>query len=366
MMKRRKLLLATGAAALARPLWSLQLPGATAPAPAAEAAPPPETAAPQSLYDPTRYVFVADKGMSNIAVVDLEEERQVDTLRSPVAIRTFASSTDKPWLAISDQRRYAITLINLETREIQEIPLPSRAFRLTFVPESSKLAVALEDRVGMVDYRTGEVNILEKTFQNLYTRFNTIFSVYSQTFWVLQENTPLIYQYSYSEPDKGWQIIDIGETRGLGSGAPSFEDRLIAFNTYYADEGIIYFADTGKVIKTGPLYDYEPKRLNLGYRPRKFRTGWLDRYLVVGGDRHLSIHPFDDLENRIQLDFGYDEDVTDMWISGDSKLVLYSKEYKPVLSRYNLQTLESLPDIRLNGIVQADWIRMGSTNNVCY
>ena len=189
----------------------------------------------------------------------------------------------------------------------------------------------------------------------------------------------------------------------LGSGAPSFEDRLIAFNTYYADEGIIYFADTGKVIKTGPLYDSkqlnerllepfidngmrhvifgdlgghiliyepdvsdEPKRLNLGYRPRKFRTGWLDRYLVVGGDRHLSIHPFDDLENRIQLDFGYDEDVTDMWISGDSKLVLYSKEYKPVLSRYNLQTLESLPDIRLNGIVQADWIRMGSTNNVCY
>jgi len=65
-------------------------------------------------------------------------------------------------------------------------------------------------------------------------------------------------------------------------------------------------------------------------------------------------------------EFGYDEDVTDMWISGDSKLVLYSKEYKPVLSRYNLQTQESLPDIRLNGIVQADWIRMGSTNNVCY
>ena len=149
-MKRRQLLLATGAAALARPLWALQPPGNAAATPVAASAPP-ETAPPQSLYDPTRYVFVADKGMSNIAVVDLEEERQTDTLRSPVAIRTFASSTDKPWLAISDQRRYAITLINLETREIQEIPLPSRAFRLTFVPESSKLAVALEDRVGMVD-----------------------------------------------------------------------------------------------------------------------------------------------------------------------------------------------------------------------
>lgn len=72
-MKRRQFLLATGAAALTRPLWAQE---AAAPA-----------ASPVSLYDPTRYVFVADKGMSNIAVVDLEEERQVDTLRSPVAIR---------------------------------------------------------------------------------------------------------------------------------------------------------------------------------------------------------------------------------------------------------------------------------------
>ena len=68
-MKRRQLLLATGAAALARPLWALQPPGSAAATPVAASAPP-ETAPPQSLYDPTRYVFVADKGMSNIAVVD--------------------------------------------------------------------------------------------------------------------------------------------------------------------------------------------------------------------------------------------------------------------------------------------------------
>ena len=388
-MKRRHLVLG-GAALLTRPLW-------------AQDAPETPAATPESLYDPTRYVFAADEGVAQILVVDLEEGRQIDKIRMPVAIRVLSSSTDKPYLAVSDRRRYAIVLYDLENREMREIPIPSRAMRMVFVPESSKLAVVFEDRIGMVDYRSGEVSVPEKTFQNLYTRFSTIFSVYSQTFWVLQENTPLIYQYSFLNPEAGWQTIDIGETRGLGRGAPSFEDRLIAFNTYYADEGIIYFADSGKIIKTGPMYKSrklnepllepfidngmrhvifgdtsgrlliyepdksdEPQRLDLGYRPRVFRTGWLDRYLVVGGDRHLSIHPFDNLEERIQLDFGYDEDVTDMWISGDSKLVLYSKEYKPVLSRYNLQTLESLPDIRLNGIVQADWIRMGSTNNVCY
>ena len=388
-MKRRHLVLG-GAALLARPLW-------------AQDAPETPAATPVSLYDPTRYVFAADEGVAQVLVVDLEEGRQIDKIRMPVAIRVLSSSTDKPYLAVSDRRRYAIVLYDLENRDMREIPIPSRAMRMVFVPESSKLAVVFEDRVGMVDYRSGEVSVPEKTFQNLYTRFSTIFSVYSQTFWVLQENTPLIYQYSFLNPEAGWQTIDIGETRGLGRGAPSFEDRLIAFNTYYADEGIIYFADSGKIIKTGPMYKSrrlnepllepfidngmrhvifgdtsgrlliyepdksdEPQRLDLGYRPRVFRTGWLDRYLVVGGDRHLSIHPFADLSQRTQLDFGYDEDVLDMWISGDSKTVIYGRQYKPLLGRYDLQHMQPLPDIPLSGISQPIFIRMGSTNNVCY
>ena len=388
-MKRRHLVLG-GAALLTRPLWAQDTPETPA-------------ATPVSLYDPTRYVFAADEGVAQILVVDLEEGRQIDKIRMPVAIRVLSSSTDKPYLAVSDRRRYAIVLYDLENRDMREIPIPSRAMRMIFVPESSKLAVVFEDRVGMVDYRSGEVSVPEKTFQNLYTRFSTIFSVYSQTFWVLQENTPLIYQYSFLNPEAGWQTIDIGETRGLGRGAPSFEDRLIAFNTYYADEGIIYFADSGKIIKTGPMYKSrklnepllepfidngmrhvifgdtsgrlliyepdksdEPQRLDLGYRPRVFRTGWLDRYLVVGGDRHLSIHPFADLSQRTQLDFGYDEDVLDMWISGDSKTVIYGRQYKPLLGRYDLQHMQPLPDIPLSGISQPIFIRMGSTNNVCY
>ena len=388
-MKRRHLVLG-GAALLARPLW-------------AQDAPETPAATPVSLYDPTRYVFAADEGVAQVLVVDLEEGRQIDKIRMPVAIRVLSSSTDKPYLAVSDRRRYSIVLYDLENRDMREIPIPSRAMRMIFVPESSKLAVVFEDRVGMVDYRSGEVSVPEKTFQNLYTRFSTIFSVYSQTFWVLQENTPLIYQYSFLNPEAGWQTIDIGETRGLGRGAPSFEDRLIAFNTYYADEGIIYFADSGKIIKTGPMYKSrrlnepllepfidngmrhvifgdtsgrlliyepdksdEPQRLDLGYRPRVFRTGWLDRYLVVGGDRHLSIHPFADLSQRTQLDFGYDEDVLDMWISGDSKTVIYGRQYKPLLGRYDLQHMQPLPDIPLSGISQPIFIRMGSTNNVCY
>ena len=388
-MKRRHLVLG-GAALLTRPLW-------------AQDAPETPAATPVSLYDPTRYVFAADEGVAQVLVVDLEEGRQIDKIRMPVAIRVLSSSTDKPYLAVSDRRRYAIVLYDLENRDMREIPIPSRAMRMIFVPESSKLAVVFEDRVGMVDYRSGEVSLPEKTFQNLYTRFSTIFSVYSQTFWVLQENTPLIYQYSFLNPEAGWQTIDIGETRGLGRGAPSFEDRLIAFNTYYADEGIIYFADSGKIIKTGPMYKSrrlnepllepfidngmrhvifgdtsgrlliyepdksdEPQRLDLGYRPRVFRTGWLDRYLVVGGDRHLSIHPFADLSQRTQLDFGYDEDVLDMWISGDSKTVIYGRQYKPLLGRYDLQHMQPLPDIPLSGISQPIFIRMGSTNNVCY
>ena len=70
-MKRRHLVLG-GAALLARPLW-------------AQDAPETPAATPESLYDPTRYVFIGSSGMPQVAVVDLEAGRQTDTIRIPVA-----------------------------------------------------------------------------------------------------------------------------------------------------------------------------------------------------------------------------------------------------------------------------------------
>lgn len=357
----------------------------------------------ESLYAPTEYAFVSGSAIPNIAVVDIHEGKQVDTLRIPVPARVFAASTDSPYLAISDTVDYALYVINLETREITRHETPSAVYRIVFIPFSTRLAVVLEERVGMLDYRSGKLEIADKHFQNLYTRFNTIFSVYSETFWVTQENTSLIYRYRLDQPEVGWETLDIGDTRGFGQGAPSYEDQIIAFNTYYADEGIIYFNDTGKILSTGPMYNSrplnesmvepyvdnslrhvifgdkrgllkiyqleqseEPITFQVSFPPDQFKTGWLDRYLIVGGDEHLGIYPFDNLENGVVYEFGYEEDVADMWVSGDSKLLLFGTRRSNMLSRYNLQKGERLPEIPLSGIAEVGKIRMNTTNTVCY
>lgn len=358
---------------------------------------------PTNLYGPTDYAYVSGSAIPNIAVVDLKRGEQIDTIRLPIPAKILAASTDRPYLAFTDRVAYAVYVLDLRSRKIERFALPSAAYRLVFIPNSNQLVVVLEKQVATLDYQRGELDVIEREFQHLYTRFNTIFSVYSQTIWVTQENTPIIYRYRFDKPKAGWHAIDIGDHRGFGMGAPSFEDQIIAFNTYYADEGIIYFNDSGKTIRTGAMYNSRPlnekmvepyvdngtrhvvfgdKRghlkiydlrqsdkpmdFHVSFPPRQFRSGWLDQYLIVSGDEHIGIYPFDDLDNGITFSFGYEEDIADMWVSGDSKLLLFGTERSNKLMRFDLQTQTRLPDIALTGIAEVGHIRMGTTNTICY
>lgn len=355
------------------------------------------------LYSPSRLAFVSSNGAAAIAVVDLKKAEQVDYIRIPIPAKILSSSTDNHYLAFSDKIAHDLYVLNLNSRKIQRFKMPSAVYRITFVPNSDHLFVELEKRIAMLDYKTGHLDVIDKEFQNLYTRFNSVFSVYSRRVWIMQEKTPSIFEYSFLNPEKGWREIKLKEKQGFGKGAPSFEDKLIAFNTYYADEGIIYFPKTGKTIRTGPLYNSRPlneplvepyidsnshhvifadKRghmkifsldkseqamsFNVGFPPNQIKTGWLDQYLIVAGDQNLGIYPFSNLKKGTIFKFGYEENIADMWVSGNSKLLLFGTTRSNRLSRYDLQNQVRLPDIPLKGIIEISRIRMSSTNTVCY
>lgn len=356
-----------------------------------------------SLYNPSRHVFVAGMGMTNIAVVDLIAGQQIDTLRTPVLARVFAASTDSPYLAFSDRVDRAVYSVNLNTREITRHPLPSTAYRIIFIPGSSKILLVLFKNIAVLDINSGVLDIIARDFQSLYTRYNIIFSVYSRTIWVMQENTPLIHRYRLDKPEEDWHTIDIGETRGLGMGAPSFEDKVIAFNTYYPGEGFIYFNDSGKLIRTGAMHDSRslnepmvepyidnntrrvifgdkrghlkiynleesdtPQEYQISFPPNRFRSGWMDQYLIVAGDQALGIYPFDNMDNGTVLTFDYEENINDVWVSGDSKYVLFGTARSNKLGIFDLQKQKRLPDIPLSGIAEIGRIRMNTANTVCY
>lgn len=354
-------------------------------------------------YDPTRYAFISGSAVPSLVVVDVIQGRQADTISLPIQAKILAASTDAPFLAFSDKIAHDIYLIHLKTGEIERFPMPSAVYRILFIPNTSKMFIVLEKNIAQLDYLKHQLTIIDRPFQNLYTRFYTIFSVYSQTIWVTQENTPTIARYRLTKPEAGWTTLNIGENRGLGAGAPSYEDRIIALNTYYAEEGIIYFPDSGKTLRTGAMHDSralnermvepyidnasrhvyfadkggnikiydlavssQPIDLHIPFPPRQLKTGWLDQYLIVGGDEGLGIYRISDPSDRTEFTFGYEENIADMWVSGDSKLLLFGTERSRILMRYDLKNRRRLPDIELQGIAQIGQIRMNTTNTICY
>lgn len=355
---------------------------------------------PTNLYNPSRHAFIADKAGVKIAVVDIHQKRHIDTIKIPIPARILASSLDRPYLAFSDRSNRALYILNLQTREIRHYPLPNTVYRINFIPQSTKILLNLFSQIAILDHQTQQLDIIDKTLQNLYTRYNTIFSPYSQSLWVSQEKTSELWHYNLKT--QKWRSIELNETRGLGMGAPSFKDEFIAINTYYADEGLLYYPKSEQTYYTGKMHNsrrfnqplIEPyidnnsehaifadragtikifhlkenhrlETLQIPYPPRRIRTGYLDQYLIISGDEHLSIHPFKALNDYTLLKFGYEQDVSDTWISGDSKTLLFGTTRSNELGLYDLQQQKRLPNIPLD-LLEIGQIRMNTTNTICY
>ncbi|MDK7178393.1 hypothetical protein QP445_13280, partial [Micrococcus luteus] len=104
----------------------------------------------------------------------------------------------------------------LETRTRKDIELPSPLYQAFFVPQSKLVAIALRDQVGMLNYETGELHIYPERFDSehrnthIYAYYNLLFSSYSQSYWILDEEKPVMYRHSYLDPhDKPWETIDL-------------------------------------------------------------------------------------------------------------------------------------------------------------
>lgn len=369
--------------------------------------------APQSLYAPARYVFVADKGSPHIAVVDLFEEKQIDLIKLPTKVDTFAVSTDDGYLAFADRDKTRLYIYNTKTRRFSQIELPSYLYQMMFIPGEGKIAVRLAEQVGVVDYRKNTLALLDAEFPSpgidfkRETLFTMIFDVVNQTFWILNKQNPVIHHYSYLHP--GWHSSKLGNFDGYATGVSAPDGEFIAVNTYQlrssnkdkTREGIVFFPYNGKVLQTGPMYNGNTldnpmilpyidnasrrvyfadrggnvavfdlwqngllQRINIGFEPTVIRTGWLDQKLIIGGDMSVAVYRAEDLV--LEQQFNLPEEVNDIWVTGDSKTALFTMEYHPVLMRYDLQHNLRLPDIKLKGIAEANLIRMGSTNTLCY
>lgn len=368
----------------------------------------------QGLYAPTRYAFVADRVSNFISVTDIVSGAHVKTLDFGIRPHVMEMARDDAWLAVGSPESRRMFLMNLRTQERHRVDLPSPLFQMFFVPQSTLLAIGLRDQVGMIDYSDFSVRIFPRRFDSdqrqtlLNTYYSLLFSSFSKSFWVLDEDAPRIYHKDGdSDADDDWREIDmsrhIGSGSGLGIGVASAEDDLLAITTDDGSEGLVYFPGQDRVLSTGPMRtvgstnepmimpyidaysnhvifadvqgnvalfdlkkgDEKPQRFTVKFSPRFIRTGWLESTWILAGDRGVMLQSFDDPSDR-RVD-RFRQEVMSMWVTGDSKTALYTlDELVPQLFRYDIRTRKPLKPIRVRGVSMPAMIRMGSNNSICY
>ena len=350
-------------------------------------------------YSPTNLAFITDISRHTLAIANINHSIQSDSLDLPILPKLIASSKDSPYLAFTDRIISGVYLYDLNAQRLHHFDLPTPAYKLFFLPKTSLLIVALESQIALLDYKTGNLDILPGHFQGKFAHFSTVINSISGHISILQKSSNNIQTIRILQPNPHWQILPVSAEQGFAHGITDPANTILAFTDYYRTTGYLYdihrktlleqlqlcgntllidpyISDNGYAVFAtldGALRVYpdphNPDRIltaRLDFAPRYLRSGWLDKYLIVGGDEHLGIYPFDDLDNGTVFTFGYEEDIADMWVSGDSKLLLFGTERSSALGRYDLQQQRRLPDIPLTGIAEVGKIRMTTTNTVCY
>lgn len=363
-----------------------------------------------SLYQPTRFAFVADEFSYFITVLDIETGAQQAVLNFGIRPQIIEMARDDAMLAVASPEVSALFLYDLHTRETKRLDLPAPVYQIFFIPQSSLMAIALRDRVGWVDYRKHHVHLFPKRFDSprrdthLNTYYNLLFSSFSRHFWVLDEERAIIHHKRLHEDESAWQTIDLSNEikSGFGVGVASPEDELLALTTDDGSEGLVYFPQHHQWLSTGLMHQVGstnepmiapyidaysqhilfadvsghvahfdlrqsrvPKRFELPFSPRFIRTGWLEKTWLIGGDRGLYLQDFDKEQEHRLYTFPYA--ITNMWVTGDSKTLLYTiDENAPQLFRLDIRSKEHRPPLRLQHVVMGGKIRMGSNNSICY
>ncbi len=367
-----------------------------------------------SLHAPTRYIFITDNSTYYIAVFDTVTGKRVGHLNFNFRPKVIEMARDDSMLALGNPELSALYLFDLKTQETKIVKTPSPVYQIFFIPQSKLLAVALRDQVGIINYVSGEMKIFPQKFDSdkretvLYQYYTLLFSSFSQSFWVLDKTKPVMYHnYGEASMDTPWRTIDFSKrlntSSGLDKGVASPEDYMIAFNTLDGSEGLIYFPEKDKLLHTGDMYtvgstyrpmvspyidayskrvlfadvsgnmayfnlergDEKPTRYKVDFSPRLIRSGWLESTWIIGGDKGLRFHDFDNPDNHKTYRFPYE--VVDMWVTGDSKtLYVTVDEGPPQVLRFDIRTREMLEPMPVRGVVMGGTLRMGSNNSICY
>lgn len=358
---------------------------------------------PDYVYTPTRYVFVTDKLSERMAVVDLETGKQSDRQDLGMVADIFAIATDFPIMAYGNYQARQLFFFNLKKKERLRMALPSQPVDLFFIPDRQQLLVVMQDGVALADYQRLTLYPLPKLkpLAHFDKSHLPVFSTLDGSLWVADPRRPVIYRLRVNQRDARWQqyFPPLPDDEKIGPLSVNLQGNLLAFSDVTGTHSYLYrpsdntlrqtadFGD-GSASPIAPYFDSNSRwtvygdsdgrlaevRTNAKSTPvsarlpsavRKIRGGWLNRLLVILTDEGLALRSIG-TDERPRV-FPLNDKISDLWVTGDGKTVLLAARggFQQVLP-FDLRTGTQKRPIDLQGILQANLIRMGGNNSFCY
>ncbi len=358
---------------------------------------------PDYVYSPTRYVFVSDRLSERMAVIDLDRGEQSDQQDLGMVPDMLSIASDFPMMAYGNYQQRQLFFFNLKKKERLRLTLPSQPVDMFFIPNRQQLLVVMQDRVALADYQ--RMVLYPLTDLKALARFDKtrppVFSVLDGSLWVADPSRAVIYRLRVTQRDARWQRYSLALPPGerVGPLSVNAQGDLLTFNDASGRHAYLYRPSTGVLRRTvdfggeaapaiTPYLDansgwavYANSRSQLvGVRlrdeaiqvatrlpsaVRKIRGGWLNRLWVIVTEEGLALQSLDAGE-RLRY-FPLSNKLSDLWVTGDGKTALLTSQggLQQVLP-FDLRTGTQKHPIDLQGVLQANLIRMGGNNSFCY
>ena len=350
----------------------------------------------QELFDmnaPARYAFVSDETAPKLAVIDMDSLQQTSLLDLKTPARRLAIHKTDGLLAYSDGSD-TITIRNLadHSESTQRVSYP--VTRLQYDADSAWLIASGDDRLTLLDSRSGEQRLLEG-----YGHIQAwLYSPLSQQLWIL-DDTPALYRYHPGDQNQIRYPLP-ADWRNLSAAAISPDDQHLLFGAESGDGqpiAVDWAIDKGEIARQTPLtaplvqpyidnsgqtYVYidqkggghlinqtVPDTLQPFTAPNptdRYATGWLDTRLLVTGSQ---LHNYDLSDPaappRLMDDKPLPGRTRALFITADSKTALLTHQGSHDISVYNLYD-GSLRSVPLTGITAPENLIMGAGNTLCH
>ena len=185
----------------------------------------------QELFDmnaPARYAFVSDETAPKLAVIDMDSLQQTSLLDLKTPARRLAIHKTDGLLAYSDGSD-TITIRNLADHSESTQRVSHPVTRLQYDTDSAWLLASGDDRLTLLDSRSGEQRLLEG-----YGHIQAwLYSPLSQQLRIL-DDTPALYRYNPGDQNQTRYPLP-ADWRNLSAAAISPDDQHLLFGAETGD-----------------------------------------------------------------------------------------------------------------------------------